>query len=120
MNESVTLTFVPHQLIAWVFVGLIAGLLARLLFRGRGIGLVSSVVVGLLGASLGGFPFFVLGIQVSPAFDDGIMLVWADMFVAFIGAVIILALFGGITTAAEYQPEKLVVPRSRRNDYLPS
>ena len=95
MNESVTLTFVPQQLIAWVFVGLIAGLLAGLLIRGQGIGFVSSVGVGLLGALLGGFLFTVLGIQVPPAFNGGITLAWADMFVAFIGAVIILLLFGG-------------------------
>jgi uncharacterized membrane protein YeaQ/YmgE (transglycosylase-associated protein family) len=95
MNESVTLTFVPQQLITWVFVGLIAGLLAGLLIRGQGIGFVLSVVVGLLGALLGGFLFTVLGIQVPPAFNGGIMLAWADMFVAFIGAVIILLLFGG-------------------------
>jgi uncharacterized membrane protein YeaQ/YmgE (transglycosylase-associated protein family) len=95
MNESVTLTFVPQQLITWVFVGLIAGLLAGLLIRGRGLGFVSSVVVGLLGAILGGFVFTVLGIQVPPAFNGGITLAWSDMFVAFIGAVIILVIFGG-------------------------
>lgn len=95
MNESVTLTFVPQQLITWVFVGLIAGLLAGLLIRGRGLGFVSSVVVGLLGAILGGFVFTVLGIQVPPAFNGGITLAWSDMFIAFIGAVTILVIFGG-------------------------
>jgi uncharacterized membrane protein YeaQ/YmgE (transglycosylase-associated protein family) len=95
MNESVTLTFVPEQVITWVIIGLIAGLLAGLLIRGRGLGFISSVVVGLLGALLGGFLFTVLRIQVPPAFSGGITLAWADMFVAFIGAVIILLLFGG-------------------------
>jgi len=54
-----------------------------------------SVVVGLLGALLGGFLFSVLEIKVPSAFDGGITLAWADMLVAFIGAVIILILFGG-------------------------
>jgi len=95
MNESVTVTFVPEQVITWVIIGLIAGLLAGLLVRGRGLGFASSVVLGMLGALLGGFLFTVLGIQVPPAFDGGITLAWADIFVAFIGAVIILLLFGG-------------------------
>ncbi|MBZ0307564.1 MAG: GlsB/YeaQ/YmgE family stress response membrane protein [Anaerolineae bacterium] len=95
MNQSVTLTFVPEQLVTWVIIGLIAGLLAGLLIRGRGLGFVSSVVVGLLGALLGGFLFTVLRIQVPPALSGGITLAWADILVAFIGAVIILLLFGG-------------------------
>jgi len=94
MNESVTVSFVPQQVITWVIIGLIAGLLAGLLIRGRGLGFVSSVVVGLLGALVGGFLFTVLGIQVPAAFEGGITLAWADMFVAFIGAVIILLLVG--------------------------
>jgi uncharacterized membrane protein YeaQ/YmgE (transglycosylase-associated protein family) len=95
MNQSVTVSFVPEQVITWVIIGLIAGLLAGLLIRGRGLGFISSVVVGLLGALIGGFLFTVLHIQVPPAFNGGITLAWADMFVAFVGAVIILVLFGG-------------------------
>ena len=95
MNQSVTFTFVPEQVITWVIIGLIAGLLAGLLIRGRRFGFISSVVVGLLGALLGGFLFSLLHIQVPPAFSGGLTLAWADMFVAFIGAAIILVLFGG-------------------------
>jgi uncharacterized membrane protein YeaQ/YmgE (transglycosylase-associated protein family) len=95
MNQSVTVSFVPEQVITWVIIGLIAGLFAGLLVRGRGLGFVSSVVVGLLGALVGGFLFTVLHLQVPPAFSGGITLAWADMLVAFIGAVIILLLFGG-------------------------
>jgi uncharacterized membrane protein YeaQ/YmgE (transglycosylase-associated protein family) len=95
MDQSVTVSFVPQQVITWVIIGLIAGLLAGLLIRGRGLGFVSSVVVGLLGALAGGFLFTVLGIQVPAAFHGGITLAWADIFVSFIGAVIILVLFGG-------------------------
>jgi uncharacterized membrane protein YeaQ/YmgE (transglycosylase-associated protein family) len=95
MNESVTVSFVPEQLITWVIIGLIAGLLAGLLVRGRGLGFVSSVFLGLLGALLGGFLFTVLRIQAPAAFNGGITLAWADVFVAFVGSVIILLLFGG-------------------------
>jgi uncharacterized membrane protein YeaQ/YmgE (transglycosylase-associated protein family) len=95
MNQSVTLHFVPEQVIAWVIVGLIAGLFAGFFIRGRRFGFVSSVVVGLLGALLGGFLFSVLNIKMPSAFDGGVTLAWTDMVVAFIGAVIILILFGG-------------------------
>jgi len=95
MNQSVTFTFVPQQVITWVVIGLLAGLLAGLLIRGRRFGFISAVVVGLLGALLGGFLFKVLNIQVPAALNGGITLAWADVLVAFIGAVIILLLFGG-------------------------
>jgi uncharacterized membrane protein YeaQ/YmgE (transglycosylase-associated protein family) len=95
MNESITVHFVPEQVIAWVIVGLIAGLFAGFLIRGQRFGFVSSVVVGLLGALLGGFLFSVLEIKLPSAFDGGVTLAWADMVVAFLGAVIILIFFGG-------------------------
>lgn len=93
MNQAITVTFVPEQVLTWVVVGLIAGLLAGLLVRGRRFGFVSSVVVGLLGALLGGFLFTVLHISVP--FSGGITLQWADIFISFIGAALILIVFGG-------------------------
>lgn len=93
MNQSVTVSFVPEQVITWVIIGLIAGLFAGVLIRGQRFGLVTSVVVGLLGAVLGGFLFTLLRIQMPV--NGGITLAWADMLVAFIGATIILILFGG-------------------------
>jgi len=95
MNQSITFHFVPEQVIAWVIVGLLAGSLAGLLIRGRRFGFVSSVVIGLLGALLGGFLFSVLDIKVPSAFNGGLTLAWADMLVAFLGAILILIVFGG-------------------------
>ena len=95
MNQSVTVSFVPEQVITWVIIGLVAGLFAGMLVRGRGLGFVSSIAVGLLGAVLGGFLFSVLGIQLPAAFAGGLTLAWSDMLVAFIGATLILLLFGG-------------------------
>src|SRR4051812_38240720 len=97
MNQSVTVNFVPEQVITWVIIGLIAGVLASLLIRGRRFGFVTSVVVGLLGALLGGFLFTALHIQLPVS--GGITLAWSDMLVAFIGAVIILVIFGGFFRA---------------------
>jgi uncharacterized membrane protein YeaQ/YmgE (transglycosylase-associated protein family) len=93
MNQAVTVTFVPEQILTWIIIGLIAGLLAGLLVRGRRFGTVTSVIVGLLGALLGGFLVSVLQIRLPIA--GGITLLWSDIVVAFIGAVIILIIFGG-------------------------
>lgn len=93
MDQAVTVTFVPSQIITWILVGLIAGSFAGLLIRGRGFGFLASVVVGLLGGLFGGFLFSVLGIQVPVA--GGITLNWSDIIISFIGAIIILLLFGG-------------------------
>ncbi len=93
MNQAVTITFVPEQILTWVIIGLIAGVFAGMLVRGRRFGLLTSIVVGLLGALLGGFLFSVLRIQLPVT--GGLTLSWSDILVAFIGAVIILILFGG-------------------------
>jgi uncharacterized membrane protein YeaQ/YmgE (transglycosylase-associated protein family) len=93
MDQAVTVTFVPEQVLTWIIVGLLAGILASMLIRGRRFGFISSVVVGLLGALIGGFLFSLLGIQLPVS--GGITLNWSDMIISFIGAVIILLLFGG-------------------------
>lgn len=74
-------------LLAWLIVGLIAGWLAGQVMRGGGYGLVGDIVVGIVGAMLGGFlgsslfniPNAVNGINVT------------SIFVAFAGAVILIA-----------------------------
>ena len=50
----------PGGLIAWLVVGLIAGWLAGQFMRGGGYGLVGDIVLGILGALIGGFIFGLL------------------------------------------------------------
>ena len=95
MNNAVTVTFVPEQIITWLVIGLIAGFAARVVVRGRGRGAISSIIIGLIGALIGGFLFSVLRIEVSPTLQGGFTLRYIDIIVAFIGAVIVLILFGG-------------------------
>ncbi len=95
MNDVVTVSFVPEQLVTWILIGMIAGVFAGLLIRGRGLGFTSNVVVGMLGAILGGLLFSVLRLPIPFASSGGITLAWSDIFVAFIGAVLILLVFGG-------------------------
>ena len=44
----------PGGIIAWLVVGLIAGWLAGLFMRGRGYGMVWDIILGLIGAFVGG------------------------------------------------------------------
>lgn len=54
--------YVPQSVIAWVIIGLIAGWLAGKVSRGRGFGCIANILIGLVGAVLGGWIFMKLGI----------------------------------------------------------
>ena len=43
------------SILSWIVVGLIAGWLAGMIMKGGGYGLLGNLVVGVLGALLGGF-----------------------------------------------------------------
>jgi len=96
MNSTVTVTFVPQYVITWLIIGLIAGFLANVILRGSGRSMTSNIVIGLLGAIIGGFLFTVLGVQTPESLNGGITLRYIDIIVAFLGAIIVIALFGGI------------------------
>ncbi len=53
---------VPTGLIGWLIVGLIAGWIAGKVSRGRGFGCIANVILGLIGAVLGGWIFTKLGV----------------------------------------------------------
>ena len=42
-------------ILSWIIVGLIAGWLAGAVMRGRGFGIIGDIVIGILGALIGGF-----------------------------------------------------------------
>ena len=75
-------------IISWLIVGLIAGWLTGLVMKGGGYGLVGDIILGIVGALIGGFlasalfgiPDPVNGINVS------------SIIIAFIGAVIVTAI----------------------------
>jgi len=70
--------------LAWVVVGLIAGALASLVMGGTGYGIIGDIVIGIIGAFIGGWLFSTLGIA-TPFGGMG-----GTVFVAFIGAVVLL------------------------------
>lgn len=48
------LTLAPGGVIAWIVIGLLAGAIAGWLTRGRGYGCLFDIVLGLIGAFIGG------------------------------------------------------------------
>ena len=74
-----------ENLVVLLLVGLVAGFLASKVMTGRGMGLIWDIVVGVLGAFLGGWLAGVMGIAVG-----GLL---AEIVVAFIGALILLFIF---------------------------
>jgi uncharacterized membrane protein YeaQ/YmgE (transglycosylase-associated protein family) len=73
------------SIIGWLVVGLIAGFLAKYVVPGEGPGgVVGDIVIGVIGAILGGWLFNYFGHSAT----TGINLY--SIFVAFIGAVVLL------------------------------
>lgn len=75
----------PMGIIAWLIVGGIAGWLASNVIP-TGLGLIGNIVVGILGGFIGGFLFHSIG-------EVGMtgLSIWS-IFVAFVGAVVLLFL----------------------------
>lgn len=72
----------------WIVVGAIAGFLASKVLSGKGMGLIWDIVVGIVGAFVGGWLAGLVGISVT----NVLMLV----VVAFVGAVILLVIFRAV------------------------
>ena len=71
-------------LIGWILIGLLAGWLAGKLARGRGYGCITNVILGLIGAVLGGWIFTRLGI-----WGGGFLY---SLAAATVGAVVLVAI----------------------------
>ncbi len=75
------------DILTWILVGLVAGTLASFVVR-DGYGLIGNIVLGIVGAFVGGWGFRELGLR-SPI--DGL---GGVILVAFLGAVALLLLLG--------------------------
>ncbi len=71
------------DILTWVVVGAIAGLLADWVVKRINLGLIGKIIVGVIGGFLGGWIFDLLGIQIASGF-------LGNVIEAFIGAVIVL------------------------------
>lgn len=77
------------QLIVWIIIGAIAGWLATTLLRGRSMGQLTNILIGLVGALIGGILFSALHITALNVLDQ-IKISLLDIVEAFVGAVVVL------------------------------
>ena len=71
------------EFIWFIVIGLAAGWLAGQVVKGGGDGVIGDIVIGMLGALLGGFLFRRLGVSVGSGF-------FVSLIVATIGAIVLL------------------------------
>jgi len=72
------------DLLTWLIVGLVAGVLASMVMGGTGYGLLGDIIIGIVGAFVGGWILRTLGAGVPVGGLPGVIIV------AFIGAVVLL------------------------------
>ena len=83
--------------LTWLIVGLVAGVLAALVMGG-GYGLIADIIIGVVGAFVGGWIFQKLGVTSPFGGLPGVI------FVAFIGAVVLLFVLRLIRRATYRSP----------------
>jgi uncharacterized membrane protein YeaQ/YmgE (transglycosylase-associated protein family) len=83
-QTTVYVSYSSRGWLAWIFIGLLAGWLAGHLTRGRGFGCLVDVILGLVGAMIGGWLFTKLGV-VALGF-------WGSVAAATVGAVLLVAI----------------------------
>ena len=78
--------------IAFIILGLIAGVIAKLILPGRqGGGWIATLILGVIGALLGGFIAGLFGVKYNEFFD---LTSWV---IAILGALVVLVIWGFIT-----------------------
>jgi uncharacterized membrane protein YeaQ/YmgE (transglycosylase-associated protein family) len=88
MVALVSMTLDPGSILIWALIGLVAGFLASRVMTGHGMGLLGDIVVGVVGAIVGGFLARYLGVTTAATSHSII----AEVIIAFLGAVILLAI----------------------------
>lgn len=74
-----------NTIITWIIVGGVAGLLAEWLIGGIHAGCIGTVIIGILGAFIGGWLLSQLGVSIG--IENGLI---RDIVTAFIGAAVLL------------------------------
>ena len=78
------------SIIGWIVLGLISGFIASKVVNQRGEGCILNIALGIVGAFVGGIIFTALGETGVTGFN-----LWS-MFVAVIGAIVVLVLYHAI------------------------
>jgi uncharacterized membrane protein YeaQ/YmgE (transglycosylase-associated protein family) len=75
------------SIIAWIVLGLIAGWLAGMIMKGGGYGIIGDIVLGILGAIIGGW---ITGALLGRDMVNGFNI--ETLIVAVIGAIVLIAI----------------------------
>ena len=79
-------------ILSWILLGFIAGGLAKFILPGKQPGgCLLTIIIGIVGASIGGFLGSFLGLGKVESFDLG------GIFIATMGAIVLLLVYGLIT-----------------------
>jgi uncharacterized membrane protein YeaQ/YmgE (transglycosylase-associated protein family) len=87
VRETKAEVFRQMTIIGWIVLGLIAGWLAGMLMRGGGYGIVGDIILGILGAIVGGW---LTGLLLGRDMVNGFNI--ESLIVAVIGAVVLVAI----------------------------
>ena len=78
------------SILGWIVLGLIAGFIGSKIVNRRGEGLLLDIVLGVIGALVGGFLFQLIGAAGITGFN------LYSMFVAVIGSVVVLLIYHAV------------------------
>jgi uncharacterized membrane protein YeaQ/YmgE (transglycosylase-associated protein family) len=78
------------SIIGWIILGLIAGFIGSKIVNKTGEGFFLDIVLGIVGAIIGGFIFTAVGATGVTGFN------FYSMFVAVVGAIVVLVLYHAI------------------------
>jgi uncharacterized membrane protein YeaQ/YmgE (transglycosylase-associated protein family) len=84
------------SIIAWIILGLIAGFIASRIVNNQGEGLFLDIVLGVVGAIVGGWIFAFFGGEGVNGFN------LYSMFVAVVGAIIVLSAYHAVSGRRAY------------------
>jgi uncharacterized membrane protein YeaQ/YmgE (transglycosylase-associated protein family) len=84
------------SIIGWIILGLIAGFIASKIVNKRGEGFFLDIILGIVGAIVGGFVFTAFGASGVTGFN------LYSMIVAVIGAIIVLVIYHAIAGRRAY------------------
>ncbi|MDF2932781.1 MAG: GlsB/YeaQ/YmgE family stress response rane protein [Chryseobacterium sp.] len=92
MNKPIT-NIKIMGILAWILFGLIVGALAKLLMPGnQGGGWIITIILGIVGALVGGFIAGAIGIG-----DDGNPWDLGTIGISVLGAIVVLLIYGALT-----------------------
>jgi uncharacterized membrane protein YeaQ/YmgE (transglycosylase-associated protein family) len=84
------------SIIGWIILGLISGFIASKIVNRTGEGFFLDIVLGIVGAIVGGFIFTAVGVTGVTGFN------LYSMFVAVVGAIVVLVLYHALFVRRAY------------------